>query len=173
MDRIPPDHEGLERYAKAVLEQETRAREDLARHKEIWGEGPPYFSVATHEFWRELAQNKFHLARCGSCHHVYFPPRVVCPECWAQDAVALQETSGLGTLVSFTDLHVTSPVLKPLAPIRIALVDFREGVRVLTWLRGAGADHAEVGRTCRIVVEEVLGRKWFVANLVQRPAGDE
>ena len=100
MDRIPADHEGLQRYAKAVLEQETRARDDLARHTEIWGDGPPYFSVATHEFWRDLAQDKFHLARCGSCDHVYFPPRVVCPECWAQDAGTLQETPGVGTLAA-------------------------------------------------------------------------
>ena len=48
----------------------------------------------------------------------------------------------------------------------MALLDLQEGVRVLTWLRGPGADQAEVGQTCRIVVEDVLGRKWFVANLV-------
>ena len=167
MDRVPHDHESLERYAEAVLKSEAHAREQFAHHKEVWGDGPPYFSVGSYEFWRELAQNKFHLARCGNCRHVYFPPRVVCPECWAQDAVTLQETPGIGKLVSFTDLHVTSPALKPLAPLRMAIVDLQEGVRVLTWLRGPGANEAEVGHVCRIVVEEVLGRKWFVANLAK------
>ncbi|VFR45335.1 hypothetical protein BER2_4336 [plant metagenome] len=70
----------------------------------------------------------------------------------------------MGTLVTFTDLYVTSPALKSLAPLRLAVVDLDEGVRVLTWLRGDGAKEAEPGRRCRIVVEEVLSRKWFIAN---------
>ncbi|MGE4338236.1 MAG: Zn-ribbon domain-containing OB-fold protein, partial [Pigmentiphaga sp.] len=116
----------------------------------------------------ELAKGKFHLAKCGHCGHVYFPPRVVCPECWTQDMAQLHDTPGVGTLVTFTDLHVTSPVLKPIAPVRMAIVDLDEGVRVLTWLRGPGAEIAQPGQACKIAVEDVLGRKWFTASLVTR-----
>jgi uncharacterized OB-fold protein len=160
------DHAALEQHARELRRREDLAREQNTRHRETWGDGPPYFSVATFDFWQQLAHDRFHLARCGKCSHVYFPPRVVCPECWGQDAVQLQETSGLGRLVSFTDLHVTSPTLKSIAPLRMALIDLDEGVRVLTWLRGSAAANASVGQGCRIAVEEVLGRKWFVATLV-------
>lgn len=164
MYTIPTEHEALEGYANDVKAREDEARELLAQHTELWGDGPPYFSVATHPFWKALAEGKFHLGKCGNCGHVYFPPRVICPQCWAQDAVQLQDTPGVGTLVTFTDLYVTSPALKSLAPLRLAVVDLDEGVRVLTWLRGDGAKEAEPGRRCRIVVEEVLSRKWFIAN---------
>jgi len=166
MHAMPTEHEALENYAENVKAREDAARELLAQHKEVWGEGPPYFSLGTEKFWRALAAGKFYLARCGHCGHVHFPPRVVCPECWAKDASQLQVTSAVGTLITFTDLHVTSPALKSLAPLRLAIVDLDEGVRVLTWLRGNGAEEAEPGRRCRIVVEEVLGRNWFTARAV-------
>lgn len=166
MHTIPSDHEALEQYARDMRASEDLAREQAAQHKEAWGDGPPYFSVATFGFWQDLAKGRFRLARCSSCSHVYFPPRVVCPLCWAQDAVEPQETEALGRVVTFTDLHVTSPALKPIAPVRMAIVDLDEGVRVLTWLRGPGTQEAQPGQRCRIVVEEVIGRAWFVANLV-------
>ena len=153
--------------AAAVRDREDVARGMLERHKAIWGDGPPYFSTASFRFWQEIDKGSFHLCRCSACEHVYFPPRVVCPECWAQDAGELHRTEGAGVLRSFTDLYVTSPALKPLAPLRLAMIDLEEGVRVLTWLRGHGAQNARIGDRCRVVVEEVLDRKWFVANIAQ------
>ncbi|WP_161567770.1 Zn-ribbon domain-containing OB-fold protein [Pigmentiphaga sp. H8] len=156
-----------EEAAAALKTREGAAREMLERHKAVWGDGPPYFSTASFRFWQEIDKGSFYLCRCSACEHVYFPPRVVCPECWAQDAGELHGTQARGVLKSFTDLHVTSPALKPLAPLRLAVVDLEEGVRVLTWLRGNGAEAAKVGDRCRIVVEDVLDRKWFVANIGQ------
>jgi uncharacterized OB-fold protein len=164
MNLQPTDHGQLEQIATGLLDREKQAVVKLGRHKTVWGDGPPYFSLGSYDFWQELAEGRFHLARCSSCQHVYFPHRIICSQCWAQDAGVLHSTNGIGKLVSFTDLHVTSPALKPIAPLRMAIVDLDEGVRVLTWLRGIGADQAEVGQSCKIVVEEILGRKWFVAT---------
>jgi uncharacterized OB-fold protein len=165
MDSDISSHALAVETASRLLEFENSARELADQHKEMWGDGPPYFSVSSAAFWREIANGHFNLIKCDHCRHVYFPPRVVCPGCWEQDVGSLYATEGIGVLKSFTDLHVTSPALKSLAPIRLAMIDLQEGVRVLTWLRGSGAERAQVGDTCRIVVEDLIGKKWFVANL--------
>jgi len=162
-----PTHDQLEAVADAVRSRETEARARYEIHKFHWGTGAPFFSEATSAFWEAIRSGRFMLNRCSACRHVHFPPRVVCPKCWQEDTAEPVETPGLGKLVTFTELHVVSPALKELTPIRMAVVDLEEGVRILTWLRGPGAEGTAVGDPCRIVVETVLDRPWFVAHRVE------
>ena len=158
-------YEELQSLARTAREHEDSLKQQLEVHRSQFGDGPPYFSEATAAFWTGIADGNFTLSRCKSCSHVYFPPRVICPQCWESDAGETCQTPGRGTLVTFTDLHVTAPKLRELAPLRMAVVDLHEGVRVLTWLRGAKAGEASVGQSCRIMVERIHDQNWFVAHL--------
>lgn len=158
-------HDELEVLAQQLREHEIEVMAKFDAHKSVFGEDAPYFSEGTYVFWATLEKGTFTLSRCTSCSHVYFPPRVICPQCWVADAGVPLATRGKGSLVSFTDLHVTAPKLQEIAPIRMAIVDLDEGVRLLTWLRGPGAGEAKVGQKCGIVVERLLGRNWFVAQV--------
>jgi uncharacterized OB-fold protein len=160
-----PTQEELQAFARTAREHEDCLKQQYEAHKAQFGEGPPYFSEATAGFWSAIGKGSFTLSKCSSCKHVYFPPRVVCPQCWESDAGESYLTAGTGTLVTFTDLFVTAPKLRELAPLRMAIVDLDEGVRVLTWLRGPNSNDASVGDRCRIVVEKIYEQNWFVANL--------
>lgn len=153
-----------EEVAKDVRAAEKIQKAHFEAHQSIYGDGAPYFSPATAEFWNKIREGKFTLSSCKCCQHVYFPPRVICPNCWAADSSAAHDTPGLGKLVSYTDLYVTAPRLKDISPLRMAIVDLDEGVRVLTWLRGSNAETTKIGKRCSIVVEELVDQKWFVAN---------
>lgn len=149
-----------------------RAHEDEIRvhareHSVAWGDGPPYFSEGSVEFWRALAAGTFHLGRCTQCEHIHFPPRLVCPRCWSIESTRLHPTPGLARLVTFTELHVVSNALRPIAPVCLAVLDLDEGVRLLTWLRGTPPAQARVGDRCRIEVETLLDRPWFVARIIE------
>jgi hypothetical protein len=157
-------HEEAESAARAIRAREDRIREHLALHRAAWGDGPPYFSEASFAFWQAIKAGRFCLARCGACAHVYFPPRVVCPACWAEDQAQLADTPGHGTLMSYTDVHVVADVLRPLRPLRIAVLDLDEGVRLLTWLRETGTQEVLIGTRCRISVEPIEGIPRFVAH---------
>jgi len=158
--------DSMEAEVQRLAAHEAEVRQRCTEHTAMWGEGPPHYSDGSFEFWQQLHGGRFTLGRCPQCSHIYFPPRIVCPECWAEDAVQLVDTPALGTLVSFTDVHVLSYALRPLAPLRIAVVDLDEGVRVLSWLRGENADQVVPGQRCRIVVETVLEQPRFIAHLV-------
>jgi len=160
-----------EALAARFLEHEKTSVERRHRHHEIWpvDDYGPFYSDGTDAFWRELANGRFHIGRCTECGHVQFPPRVFCHECWAEDSMALQSSPGLGTLVTFTEQHVVMTALRPIAPVVMAVVDLDEGLRLLTWLRGENIANASPGMRCRIVIEEVLNKKRFIAHLDERP----
>lgn len=157
-----------EALAQRILNHEKESVQRREAHLALWpgNDYGPFYSDGSDAFWRELASGRFTLGRCGVCGHVQFPPRVFCHECWAEDRMSLQDTAGLGTLVTFTEQHVVMTALRPIAPVLMAVVDLDEGVRVLTWLRGPGAECAKPGARCRIVIEEVMGKKRFIAHLV-------
>ena len=159
-------HQALEQRARALAAREAELRPLHAAHLAAYGDGPPYFSAGTAAFWQALDAGRFQLARCGHCGDVHFPPRIVCPDCWAEDADTLIDTPGLGTVVSLTELHVVARELTGLAPLPIALIDLDEGVRVLAWLRDAAGGADPVGRRARLEVERIIGRAWTVARLV-------
>jgi uncharacterized OB-fold protein len=147
--------------------RELQAHDRYQRHQETWGDGPPYFSEGTFDFWQNIAQGRFTLGHCAACDSRYFPPRVICPSCWSADAVDLVDTPGVGTVVSYTELHTVSTTLRPIAPVVMVCVDLAEKVRILTWLLGDDdRGSIAVGSPCRIGVEEVLGANRFVARLL-------
>jgi uncharacterized protein len=155
-----------EQRAAAMLDQEKIFKQQNTQHEAEWGEGPPHYNAGSFEFWHALHEGQFKIGRCGACNHVYYPPRIICPECWAKDVVQLQDTPALGVVASYTEVHVMAHALRSIAPLRIAAIDLDEGVRVLTWLMGEGATEAHVGQRVKIVVEEVLEKTRFIAHPV-------
>jgi uncharacterized OB-fold protein len=160
------DQARQESVALQIRQREVAIRVRYEEHRRTWGDGVPYFSDGTFEFWRELSAGRFNIGRCTQCSHTYFPPRIVCPNCWAQDAVKLLPSQGTGTIHSYAVAHRVANSLQSLAPLLMATVDLEEGVRLFTWLRGATGDPALIGKRCRIVIETILGRPRFVARLL-------
>ena len=156
-----------EAFAAQVRAREKEARSRYEAHRRTWGEGVPHFSEGTFEFWQRLAEGRFHIGRCTQCSHTYFPPRVICPNCWAADAVELIASKGTGRIFSYTVAHRVANSLQSLAPLLMVCIDLDEGVRMFTWLRGAQGDAQLVGKRCRVSIETILGRIRFVARLAE------
>lgn len=146
------------------LDGESAAAERWGAHEAIWCDPIPAFSLGTDVFWASIARGVFQLGQCLECAHVYFPPRVICPNCWAADRVALVPTDGAGVVFTFSRLHVVAASLRSLAPIVMACVDLPEGVRLLTWVLGDSTALAR-GAACVVGVETIAGKPRFVARL--------
>lgn len=75
------------------------------------------------------------LRECSDCHHIFFPPRIVCPECWSA-GLTWREASGLGVIYSFTTVEAgATAAFASLLPYTIALITLEEGCRVFGMLR--------------------------------------
>ncbi len=89
-------------------------------------------------YWEGAAAGRLLAQRCGECAIVRHPPRPMCPHCHSL-AVDVIRLSGRGTLYSYAILHhPQSPVFD--YPVRAALVDLEEGIRVLAELTEIATD---------------------------------
>jgi uncharacterized OB-fold protein len=65
-------------------------------------------------------------AKCRSCGHTFYPPRISCVRCSSRDVEVLI-SKGLGTLVEYTILYQVSSRSQDSAPLIIGLIRLNEG----------------------------------------------
>lgn len=88
-------------------------------------------------FWEGVRNHKFLLMECSECEHVFFPPRIVCPECWSSE-LSWKEARGSGVIHSFTTVEAgATSGFSSLTPYTVALITLDEGCRVFGMLRDA------------------------------------
>ncbi|MDT7888937.1 MAG: Zn-ribbon domain-containing OB-fold protein [Desulfurococcales archaeon] len=68
-------------------------------------------------------------ARCRSCGHSFYPPRISCTKCSSRD-IELMVSKGLGSLIEYTILYQVSSRLQDSAPLVIGLIRLDEGFNI-------------------------------------------
>ncbi len=100
-------------------------------------------------FWEGLREHKFQLMECTDCRHIFFPPRVVCPECWGS-SLSWRQAGGGGVIYSFTTVEAgATAAFAARTPYTIALVTLEEGCRVFGMLRDDPAKTPAIGAAVR------------------------
>ncbi|MBI1386106.1 MAG: DNA-binding protein [Rhizobiales bacterium] len=93
----------------------------------------PVPTPETRHFWDGARRGELVLQRCGTCDHVYFPPRPFCSSCWSRD-VRTFTASGKGLLASYVISHRAVPGFDP--PYSVAIVVLEEGPRMISNIVG-------------------------------------
>jgi len=83
----------------------------------------PKINNANKTFWEEIKNEKFLLQQCNDCNEIFFPPRIICPECLS-DHIKYIESRGRGILYAFTEIHGRAPGFK--TPFVIGLIELDE-----------------------------------------------
>ena len=96
---------------------------------------PPRVTQFTQPFWDGLAQGLFLVTRCARCEHSSFPPKPICPVCWATE-IMWSEVGTTGQLYSWTRVHAGPAIFDPDLPYAIGIVDLDVGVRLACPLLG-------------------------------------
>jgi uncharacterized protein len=123
-------------------------------------------------YWEGAAAGRLNAQRCGECGVLRHPPRPMCPHCHSL-AIDVIELSGRGTLYSYAILHhPKSPAFD--YPVRAALVDLEEGIRVLSELTEIATEDIHIGMPLQVsFVPTVDGHAVPVFSPVTgSPAGD-
>jgi uncharacterized OB-fold protein len=113
------------------------ARKDLEETGADADSGVLYFP-ASRPWTEEAGAVRLHGSRCGRCGAVAFPAHNACPSCGAesgQDSVLL---SPVGTLYSFSEIHVAPKGFA--TPYAVGYVDLPEGVRLFGQIEGSAAE---------------------------------
>ncbi len=100
-------------------------------------------------FWEGTAAGELRIQKCGNCGALRHPPGPSCPQCHAfeRDHVV---SAGVGTVFSYV-VHRHPPIPGHALPIRLALVDLDEGVRMVAT---ADAD-VEIGDRVKVAFRKI------------------
>jgi hypothetical protein len=105
----------------------------------------------TRPFWDSATARRLIVQRCRACGRRQFYPRGHCTSCWSSD-LEWVESSGLGTVYSFTVIHRTHEAgFADDVPYVFALIDLDDGVRLSANVTGGAADGMAVGLPVRVV----------------------
>jgi len=91
----------------------------------------PVTTRLTEPFWEGTRQGLLKVQRCRGCGHWRWTPLLACPRCWSEDS-EWAETSGLGTVYSYTVVHRAVDPAQFHAPYVVAIVRLDEGPHLLT-----------------------------------------
>lgn len=100
---------------------------------------PPRVTDFTKPFWQGLAEGRFLVTRCTRCEHSSFPPKPICPVCWATE-ITWFEVDTTGKLYSWTRVHAGPAIFDPDLPYVIGIVDLEAGIRLACPLVGSAID---------------------------------
>jgi uncharacterized OB-fold protein len=104
-------------------------------------------------FFSAAREHRLLFQRCRACGATVFYLRTVCPACHTE-ALTLEESSGRGTVHSFTVQHrAADPYTRARLPMKVVLVDLEEGFRLLGDL--VGPDDVHVDMPVEVVWDDV------------------
>ncbi|MBT4521225.1 MAG: nucleic acid-binding protein [Halieaceae bacterium] len=106
-------------------------------------------------YWEGIKQRKLVFQKCGECETFSHPPRVMCPNCKAQNWVWV-ESSGKGRVYSWTVLRQeVHPAFR--VPFEVVLIemDNEEGVRIVSNMVDCNPDEIDFDMPVELCFKEV------------------
>lgn len=115
----------------------------------------PVVDAESQPFWDAAKAHKLVIQQCSGCDRFIFYPRAVCPHC-SGDALEWRDVSGEGTIYSFTVARrPAGPAFKDDAPYVIALIDLKEGARMMSNIVTGNVDSVKIGQGVKVLFEDV------------------
>ena len=96
-----------------------------------WNKPLPTVVGETKPFWDSCRQGKLLIQKCDRCAEYQFYPRGFCSNCWSND-IRWVQSSGKGTVWTFTITYQNRTPGFDSAPYVLALVELEEGVKMFT-----------------------------------------
>jgi uncharacterized OB-fold protein len=116
-------------------------------------------------FYEHLRENRLTTTECQDCGQVTWPPKIVCNECMS-DSLKWVDFPPTGTIYAFTIQEAGVPPGYE-TPLVCALIDFDNGVRIISTLIDIDPDKVTVGAKVALkVVDAPRDRVVFFFTLV-------
>lgn len=116
----------------------------------------PPVNPETEPFWTATAEGRLVLGRCEDCGNTFYYPRARCPDCLS-DATGLVESSGRGTVYSYTVVRQSQGEYADAVPYVLAYVELEEGPRMMTNVVDTPVEEVTVGQAVEVTFEDTDG----------------
>lgn len=106
--------------------------------------------------WRHINQ-RYNLigSKCSECGNVFFPSRVICPECRRKGNLEPFQFSGKGKIYSYSIIRSPSDEFKKIAPYAVAIIELEEGAKLTSQLVDCDVDSIEIGDPVEMVFRKI------------------
>lgn len=111
--------------------------------------------MSSPRYWREIPQRyRFEGARCKECGKVYFPPRLICPECKSKKFENIQLKKE-GKVLTYTIIRVPPSQFVDQAPYAMGVVELADGVKLLTQIADCDLEKIDIGMKVRVEFRKI------------------
>lgn len=108
-------------------------------------------------------------SRCRKCGRAFFPPRVICPDCFADDTLEAILLARRGVIYSLSIVRVPPPSGRAV-PYAVGYVDLPEqGLRVFTRFANCNLEELELGTEVEMIADVEKSMGGDVPGYVFRP----
>lgn len=115
----------------------------------------PRPNAMSEPFWAAARRHELRLQRCMECREIRYYPRPRCPNCQSGE-YEWEKLSGQGSVYTYTVVH--RPVARwfmDRVPLVCAIVELKEGVRVLSDLEEIEPERVDIGMAVEAFFEDV------------------
>ena len=115
----------------------------------------PKPSAISKPFWDSVRQHKLTAQQCSACSKLRHLPKPFCPYCLSEEW-SWAALSGQGEVYTFTIMHrAPGPGFEQDIPLPVALVELKEGIRMLSNIVGCPPEQIRVGMQVKAVYEDI------------------
>ncbi len=106
--------------------------------------------------WRHI-QQRYNLigSKCNTCGELFFPSRVVCPNCRRKGNLEPFQFSGKGKIHTFSVIRSAPDNFKKSAPYAVAVVELEEGAKLTSQLVDCDVEDIEIGDDVEMVFRRI------------------
>ncbi|HKJ81698.1 MAG TPA: Zn-ribbon domain-containing OB-fold protein [Ignavibacteriaceae bacterium] len=107
------------------------------------------------KYFREIPQRyRLEAGKCKKCGQVYFPPRLICPECKAQEFENIR-LNPEGKLLTYTIIRVGSDIFSLQTPFAVGIIELKDGVRLTAQIADVDLDKIKIGMSLKLVFRKI------------------
>jgi uncharacterized OB-fold protein len=107
------------------------------------------------KYFREIPQRyRLEAGKCKKCGQVYFPPRIVCPECKSRQFETIK-LNPEGKLLTYTIIRVASDKFSIQAPYAVGIVELNDGVKLTTQIADVDYEKIKIGMKLKLVFRKI------------------
>ena len=107
------------------------------------------------KYFREIPQRyRLEAGKCKKCGQIYFPPRLICPECKSNQFETIK-LNPEGKLLTYTIIRIASDKFSIQAPYAVGIVELNDGVKLTSQIADVDFDKIKIGMKLKLVFRKI------------------
>ena len=107
-------------------------------------------------YWREIPQRyRLEANKCKNCDIIFFPPRLICPECKKRE---FEETrlAEKGKILTYTIIRVPPRQFVDQAPYAVGIVELDDGVKLTGQIVDCDFEDLKIGQKVKLEFRKIF-----------------